>query len=63
MKFHENPSSCSMRTDGRTADAWPDMTKLIFAFRNFANSPKNSDLTSERTQSPLWKVIIVVWGQ
>ena len=27
--------SCSMRTDGRT-----DMTKLIVAFRCFANSPK-----------------------
>jgi hypothetical protein len=27
--------SCSMRTDGRT-----DMTKLIVAFRNFANAPK-----------------------
>jgi hypothetical protein len=26
----------SMRTDRRT-----DMTKLIFAFRNFANAPKN----------------------
>jgi hypothetical protein len=25
-----------MRTDGRT-----DMTKLIVAFRNFANAPKN----------------------
>ena len=28
--------SCSMRTDGRT-----DMTKLIVAFRNFANAHKN----------------------
>ena len=28
--------SCFMRTDGRT-----DMTKLIVAFRNFANTPKN----------------------
>jgi len=27
--------SCSIRTDGRT-----DMTKLIVAFRNFANAPK-----------------------
>ena len=27
--------SCSMRTDGRS-----DMTKLIVAFRNFANGPK-----------------------
>jgi hypothetical protein len=29
-------TSCSIRTDGRT-----DMTKLIFAFRNFAKAPKN----------------------
>ena len=28
--------SCSVRTGGRT-----DMTKLIVAFRNFANAPKN----------------------
>jgi hypothetical protein len=26
--------------DGRT-DEWTDMTKLIVAFRNFANAPKN----------------------
>jgi len=31
--------SCSMRTDRRT-----DMTKLIAAFRNFANAPKNSHI-------------------
>jgi hypothetical protein len=40
-KFHENPSSGSRvvpcgRTDGQT-----DMTKLIVAFRNFANASKN----------------------
>jgi Fe-S-cluster formation regulator IscX/YfhJ len=28
------------RTDGRT-DRQTDMTKLIVAFRNFANAPKN----------------------
>jgi len=44
-KFHENPSSGSRvvpcgRTDGR-ADGRNDMTKIIFAFRNFANEPKN----------------------
>ena len=27
-------------TDGR-ADRWTDVTKLVFAFRNFANAPKN----------------------
>jgi len=41
IKFHENPSSGSrvvprVQTDGRT-----EMTKLIVAFRNFANAPKN----------------------
>jgi len=40
IKFRENPSSGSRvvprgQTDGRT-----DMTKLIVAFLNFANSPK-----------------------
>ena len=41
IKFRENTSSGSSvipygRTDGRT-----DMTRLIVAFRNFANAPKN----------------------
>jgi len=35
--------SCSMWADGRT-----DMTKLIVAFRNFANAPKYSGLFHER---------------
>jgi hypothetical protein len=40
IRFHENPSSESRvvpcgQTDGRT-----DMTKLIAAFLNFANTPK-----------------------
>jgi hypothetical protein len=44
IKYHENPSSGSRvvpcgKTYGRT-----DMTKLIVAFRNFANAPKNSCL-------------------
>jgi hypothetical protein len=42
MKFHENPSAGSPvvpcgYTDGRT-----DMTKLIAAFRNFANALKDT---------------------
>ena len=37
IKFHQNPSSGSRVVPcGRT-----DMTKLIVAFRNFANVPKN----------------------
>jgi hypothetical protein len=49
IKFHENMSSGSLvvpcgRTDGRTdrqTDRQTDMKKLIVAFRNFANAPKN----------------------
>jgi hypothetical protein len=46
MKFHENPSSGSRgdpcgRPDGRT-----DITKLMVAFRNFPNAPKNFSETS-----------------
>ena len=51
IKFHQNPSSGSrdvlcgrIGTDGQT-----DMTKLIVAFRNFANAPKNSGLPLHRT--------------
>jgi hypothetical protein len=29
-----------MRTDGQKTDRQTDMTKLIVAFRNFANAPK-----------------------
>jgi hypothetical protein len=41
IRFHENPSSgnsCSIPTDGQT-----DIMKLIFAFHNFVNAPKNHD--------------------
>ena len=53
IKFNENPFGGSRviprgrtngRTDGRTderTDGRADMTKLIVAFRNFANAPKN----------------------
>jgi hypothetical protein len=43
ITFHEN-QSCGNRIVpcGRT-DGWTDMTKLIVAFRNFANAPKETD--------------------
>jgi hypothetical protein len=45
IKFNQNPSSGSQvvqcgQTYGQT-DGWSDITKLIAAFRNFANGPKN----------------------
>jgi hypothetical protein len=53
-KFRENPSSwrrvCFMRTDGRT-----DITKLIVAFRDFANAPQNdhgSTLSTPHAHTP-----------
>ena len=36
--------SCSIRKDRRSdgqTDRWTDMTKIIVAFRSFANAPKN----------------------
>jgi hypothetical protein len=43
-KSDENPfqwGPSSMRVDGRTDRQETDTMKLIFAFRNFANAPKN----------------------
>ena len=48
--------SCSMQTDGQT-----DMTKLIVAFGNFANSPKNIAVrvlrTVEKTRFTLLSIL------
>ena len=45
IKIYENLSrwqpSCSARTGGRLMDGQRKMTKLIVAFRNFANAHKN----------------------
>ena len=48
IKFYQNPSSrrtvvSCRRTDGRT-DGRTVMAKLIAAFRNYANAPKNGGL-------------------
>jgi hypothetical protein len=41
IKFHENPSiGIRVVTCGQT-DGQNDMSKLIVAFRNFVNAPKN----------------------
>ena len=45
IKFHENPSSGSRFVPcGRT-----DVTKLIVAFRNFANAPANDSTVPKRS--------------
>jgi len=41
IKFYMNPPSCSIQMDRRT-----DMRKIIFAFRNFANVPKNQSVNT-----------------
>jgi hypothetical protein len=40
IKILQWEPSCCMRAGGQ-ADGRTDMTKLIVAFRNFANAPKN----------------------
>jgi hypothetical protein len=42
IKFHENRSSGSRVVLCRRTDRQTDMTKLIAAFRNFANALKNN---------------------
>ena len=42
MKFHENPSSESRVVSCGRTDEETDMAKLIGAFRNVANAPKNA---------------------
>jgi len=54
--------SCSMWADGRT-----DMTKLIVAFRNFANAPKTAILatlgTTHKTErTSVWNLTPERWG-
>jgi hypothetical protein len=59
LKYHISWKSvqweqcCSMPTDGRA-----DMTKLIVAFRNFANAPKSHAL-SEQMTSPFKRLQII----
>jgi len=41
VKFHGNPSSGSQVVPWKRTDGQMDMTKIIVAFRNFANTSKN----------------------
>ena len=42
IKFNENPSSGSRAVPCGRTDRQKDTTKLIVAFRNFANAPKKT---------------------
>ena len=42
IKFYQNPSIGSQGVSCGRTDGWTNMTKLIIAFRNFANAPKNA---------------------
>jgi hypothetical protein len=47
MKLHENPSSGSRVVSCGRQDRQTDMTKLMVAFRNFANAPKKIHLLTQ----------------
>jgi hypothetical protein len=46
IKFHENPTSGSRVVPCGQTDGRKDMTKLVVAFRNIANAPKNNSTFS-----------------
>ena len=53
IKFHENPSIGSRVVQCGRTDRRADMTKLISAFRNFANGPKKA--TWAKTAGEKWQ--------
>ena len=72
IKFHENPSSGSRVVPFGRMDIRRDMTKLIVAFRNFANAPENWEqvgidiggatvLVPRNTALFFWQVIRISW--
>jgi hypothetical protein len=57
IKFHENPPSGSeIVLDGQT-----DMKKLTVAFRNFAESPKNTTRTKENAPAPKYQPSVLAY--
>ena len=48
IKFHENPSSESRVVPYGRTDRRIDMTRLLVAFRNFANAPKKDIFNHEK---------------
>ena len=52
IKFHENPPSRNRFVPCLQTDGWTDMTKLIFAFHNFANAlEKEMMLSTTQTRT------------
>ena len=56
-KFHQNPSSGSRVVPRGMTNGRADMKKLIEAFRNFANGPKNSSTTKTAHISKICYII------
>ena len=48
VKVHQNPSSGSRVVSRGRTDRRTEMTKLIVAFRNFANAPKDYTLNADQ---------------
>ena len=57
IKFNENPSSGSRAVPCGRTDRQKDTTKLIVAFRNFANAPKKNEKQTSDVTSYFLNVI------
>jgi hypothetical protein len=51
IKFHENPSGGSRLVPYGQTDGWTDITRLIAAFHNFADAPKNNRVIRKKYTS------------
>jgi hypothetical protein len=53
IKIHPLGDEFSIRADGQAEGQTSDLTKLIFAFRNFANAPENNSILADTGVMPI----------
>jgi hypothetical protein len=60
IKFHENPSNGSRVVQCGQTDGQTGIMKLIVAFRNFANAPKNKHKATKEQHFMMMMMMMVM---